>query len=496
MSENSILVLTTREKDWWWSLQEVIPAIENVWTRLSATRDETIHIAALPLSAEDEALIAATRWARVVITVTTSDTVRIALDLRERLGAAAQFILYVSGDSTEGFHAFGDLAGAVTERDLLIVSSEAEGAATRLCFPRARVAVLPFPLVDQFELTGNPARMALSRPRLVYVGRVSEQKNLHTLLVALWLLRKHLGPTVTLEICGRVDNLGSPNMALSFAGYDHYLEKLCADLELEDAVTWHGFKDRGWLLSHVHSAPHILVTASLHSDENFGASMLASLANGYPVVATAWGGHLSFEPWFTTQLTLVRINGTPLGPAIDPGALAAGLCQAVGHGGTLDADQHALLQARTAFSEADVARRTGMLLDAPIQAPQRLQKSLLLEHIDAARRGFGNARRIYEGYHDPLAQPFFAAFGMGDARAFDLAKHYMLPPWVRVTGKTVEITDPHRGNQRLPIAADGKQIVRMQLCPSSYVCHLPRSTAETLVRWGYAFEATALTPDA
>jgi len=34
VNHDSILVLSTRENSWWLSMQEIIPAIERVWTRI------------------------------------------------------------------------------------------------------------------------------------------------------------------------------------------------------------------------------------------------------------------------------------------------------------------------------------------------------------------------------------------------------------------------------------------------------------------------------
>src|SRR5579885_2803031 len=182
LSDNSTLVLTTKEKDWWWSMQEVIPAIERVWIGIGETMREKVHILCVPLSRELEQSIqsGASRLKRIVIIAATPETTKVALHLRNSLNVTAPIIVYVFGDSTEGFHAFGALSNALTENDVFIVSSEAEATATRCSFPKADVCVIPIPLVDQFKLKLSERNAGLESTRLAYVGRVSEQKNLHT----------------------------------------------------------------------------------------------------------------------------------------------------------------------------------------------------------------------------------------------------------------------------------------------------------------------------
>ena len=429
------------------------------------------------------------RIRRIVLTVATPDTVRLALRLRQRLQASTQIVVHVSGDSTEGFHAFGPLPDTLTEADLLIVSSEAEAAATRACFPNAPVRVLPFPLVDRFRLANEFGAQQPETHRLAYVGRVSEQKNLHTLLVSIWLLRRMsvLPPDVMLDIYGAGDNLGSPNMGLTFSDYESYLHDLTDKLGLTGLVTWHGFKPRDWLFDHVHLQPHILVSPTLHSDENFGASVLASLVNGHRVVAAAWGGHFDFAPWFPDQLNLVPVHRSTRGPVIDPVALARALARALPGGGSFRVDRAGLSRARAAFSEAGVAARTRAALSGIAAPPVPLKRSAVLHTIDRQRARFGGARRIYDGYDDPAAQVFFQAYGMAEPLDFDPTRRYFLPPWVRCSDQMLHIDDPHRGPQRLPCGSGQPPACEVVLCPAMTRQALPRGLVETLAQQGYAF---------
>jgi glycosyltransferase involved in cell wall biosynthesis len=490
VSDDSILVLTTREKNWWWSLQEVIPAIERTWTRIGQSRRENVRMLSVPLGPEIERSLqtAASQVKRIVLTVTTPDTVRIALLLRLQRNVTAPMIIYVSGDSTEGFHAFGALADLLTESDIFIVSSEAEAVTTRHCFPNARVSVIPFPLVDQFKVNDGERDTRLKVARLAYVGRISEQKNLHTLLFALWILRTFYGhqPEFTLSVYGSLDNLGSPNMGLKFPNYDKYLQRLAEVLGIRHLITWHGFKSRDWLFDNVHLEPHILVSPTLHSDENFGSSVLASLVNGHQVVTTAWGGHFDFQEWFSEQLILVPVHRSTRGPVVDPVLLAKSMRRATSRIST-NVDDAALTRARAAFSESEVTTRTAELLNHSSGKSVSLKKSPTLQLIHERRSLFGGMRKIYENYEDPVAQIFFEAYGMKEPLTFQEPSSYILPPWTSYSNHVLRVDDPHRGHQSFILDARISKPLEVTMCPSMKTCCLPESLVKSLVTQGYAF---------
>ena len=496
MSDDSILVLTTRGKDWWWSLQEVIPAIERIWTRIGQSKRESVRMLSVPLAPETEQQLEVAAWQlkRIVITTATPETVRVALLLRLEMKVAAPMVIYIFGDSTEGFHAFGALANVLTERDMFVVSSEAEAVATRCSFPNADVNVIPIPLVDQFKVNGGERDTRLKEARLAYVGRVSEQKNLHTLLFALWILRTFHGhlPEFTLDVYGSVDNLGSPNMGLKFPNYDKYLQDLAEVLGLEDTVTWHGFKSREWLFDNVHLEPHILVSPTLHSDENFGSSVLASLVNGHQVVTTAWGGHFGFQEWFSEQLILVPVHRTTMGPVVDPVLLANALLRAINRMSTVVVNDATLERARAEFSESNVTTRTFELLSRPSGKPVSLKKSPTQQYLDERRAFFGGTRKIYSDYADRVAQIFFEAYGMKEPLIFQEQASYVLPPWTSYSDNVLRIVDAHRGNQTFSVDPRTSEPRDVTMCPSMNTCRLPESLVKSLVTQGYAFSLPAL----
>ena len=337
---------------------------------------------------------------------------------------------------------------------------------------------------------------------MAYVGRISEQKNLHTLLLALWILRTSCdrAPKIHLDVYGSEDNLGTPHSGLQYPAYGTYLQRLAESLGVHDMVRWHGFKQRDWLFEHVHTQPHIFVSPTVHSDENFGSSLLASLANGHQALTTAWGGHLEFKEWFSEQLSLVPVHRSTRGPVVDPALLAGAILRAASRRHTATVDEDTLDRGRAAFSEGSVTARTLELLRRPGGRPVPLTRSPALACIDEQRAYHGGADRIYADYADPVLQVFYEAYGMTEPITFQEGASYVLPPWTSYADGVLHVNDPHRGQQSLPVSAYTSEPLDVTLCPSMQTCRLPERLVKTLVAQGYAFvlprgdRATEVTP--
>ena len=159
--------------------------------------------------------------------------------------------------------------------------------------PAIKPLVAPMPVpTDLFRPAG-----AHIPDRLLFVGKLTEQKGLHRLLNAMALMTR----PVTLDVigAGRVD--------------DEHLKELASSLGLADRITWLP------LLSQAELAPYY-ARAALHVipaiDEGLGLTAVESLLSETPVVAFASGG-----------VTDVVIDGQTgvLVPRGDVAALAAAL---------------------------------------------------------------------------------------------------------------------------------------------------------------------------
>lgn len=149
----------------------------------------------------------------------------------------------------------------------------ATGGAERLPSGRnPHIAWIFSTTLSQGELDETPLATpwdGVSPLRLITVGRLSEPKNLHSLMRALSLIRRE-HPGVHLDILGD----GETRFAL---------EALTSELEITDSVTFYGNVSHAQVMQAL-SASHLFVFPSLR--EGFPKALLEALACGLPVVAT------------------------------------------------------------------------------------------------------------------------------------------------------------------------------------------------------------------
>jgi glycosyltransferase involved in cell wall biosynthesis len=132
---------------------------------------------------------------------------------------------------------------------------------------------------------------------IVFVGRLSPEKDLDTLLEAVALLRQR-GSSTPLHIAG-----DGPERSR--------LERLCAERQLHDSVRF---------LGAVRNVPGLLATAGLlvlpSLSEGISLALLEAMASGVPVVATRIGGNAEVIEDERTGLLI---------PTRDPEALAGAI---------------------------------------------------------------------------------------------------------------------------------------------------------------------------
>lgn len=159
--------------------------------------------------------------------------------------------------------------------------------------PDVRPIVAPMPVpTELFQPSGEHIS-----DRLLFVGKLTEQKGLHRLLHAMALMTR----PVTLDVvgAGRVD--------------DQHLKDLAVSLGLGDRITWHPLLTQSALATfYARAAVHVIPAI----DEGLGLTAVESLLSETPVVAFESGG-----------VTDVVIDGDTgvLVPPGDVGALAAAL---------------------------------------------------------------------------------------------------------------------------------------------------------------------------
>ena len=146
------------------------------------------------------------------------------------------------------------------------VSSWLGAQVTRLD-PQTSVAVAPMPVVADLFHPG-PGRDA---NRLLFIGKLTEQKGLQHLLRAMTLMKSR--PSLDVVGAGRVD--------------DEHLRRLARELGLDARISWHPLLGQGELAALYRGAALHVIPAV---DEGLGLTAVESLLSETPVVAFASGG--------------------------------------------------------------------------------------------------------------------------------------------------------------------------------------------------------------
>lgn len=415
-------------------MQEIIPAIEEAWRR-SAGKNHHVRVVDVGRETIASYMADLALADQIVFTCFTSKLVRLGEFLRRDAGVRGRYVVYLHNQATIGcwpFYAWG--MGEHFRTDDVFVSSSTRDARTfRLTFPKGDVRVHPFSLPLPVDRMKSPGRNGFTT--FVYAGRLSSQKNLHTLLVAFALVAE-ARPDARLIIYGGEDGLGSPNMGFKDVGYSKFLVETAEALGIEGRVTFAGSLDREVLHRRLRD-PHVLVSASLHSDENFGMSALRSLCMGAPAVLSSWGGHADFAKEFPGRVELVAVRGSKRGPWIDPRELAREMSKALVKKAS---SRSGLVPAKYRMkAAADLVRR--LALEPEKKTKAKLEPSRLAKSVLSGREG---EQKVFASYGDRRAHAFLKGYGMGPVRRRP-AKKLRLLPWIFVSGDEIVARDPHRG---------------------------------------------------
>lgn len=397
------VVLTSTENFVWTSMQEIIPSIEEAWRR-SATAKHSVRIVDVGVESIGSYLADVVEADHIVFTCFTVKLARVGEFLRKQANVEGRYVIYLHNQATIAcWPLFAWGIGETLKTDDVFVSSSAFDARTlKLTFPRGRVAIHPFWLPGKLDRMRK--KKAADPINFVFAGRVSSQKNLHALVEA-FAIHARKNSTSRLVIFGGEDGLGSPNMGLKDVGYREQVETLAKRSGVGDRVEFPGALERK-VLHRKLKDPHVFVSASLHSDENFGMSALRSLCMGAPAVLSRWGGHADFKHEFDSRLELVPVERSKNGPWIDPEVFARAMTRAA-------RKLEAKARPRSHIPRRYRVESMASLIRELVRRP-RPKSSGRLEPT-AFARGILRGReemKIFSSYSDPKAHRFFVSYGM------------------------------------------------------------------------------------
>lgn len=142
------------------------------------------------------------------------------------------------------------------------------------------------------QATGRTLRESLGiepdDPLIVYAGRITLEKNLHTLLKTFRVVLNAV-PNARLVIAGAEHPSIFPELGTRAIALMRTLERLISHWQLDGRVLFVGHRDADTLRA-LYSTADVLVNLTLNHDENFGLVQIEAMACGLPVVGTTWGG--------------------------------------------------------------------------------------------------------------------------------------------------------------------------------------------------------------
>lgn len=449
---HNILLLTTEENFVWLSMQEIIPGIERCWKGLEKIdtqtpfRVEVFNVDQMKLSKVLKSFLQADT---IVFTAFNFKLAKLAESLRKDFSLSTRFVFYLHGMTSMGcwpMLKFG-MKDVFTKNDIFISTCHRDKETLELSFKESQVEVIPFGL-DNLPQTFPEHIPDPKQALFVYIGRISEQKNLHTLIQAFSLVEQPF----QLEIYGKEDGLGSPNMGIPAMEYQKWLEDLVKKLQLQDRVVFKGFVEREKLYQSLEGKSYCFISSSLHSDENFGMAVLRSLSQGQAAILSDWGGHHDFKHFFENQVFLTPVYKSLRGPFINPVDVKNKIND------YLEASHHYHDENIKRYQLQEVAQTIleKVVLKSP-NSKNLLKASPLALELLEAQEEFAEQKKnedqskgtkIFEDYADPYAHLFFESYGMineVDVSLLKDQKDVVVSPWVDWKEDEAVVNDPHRG---------------------------------------------------
>lgn len=424
-------------------MQEIIPAIEKVWSKAA----EKVGYKVVMFTAEDQSISSEIKREllnidAVFITAFNVFVAQKLVLLRKHMFIDAPWIFQLHNQATVGlwplFHwGMGEL---LNTQDRFISTCSRDAQCFEALFENSKADIIPFPALHMSCIDQKRG------PRFCYVGRISEQKNLHTLIWAYSIYRQH-GGQYQLELIGGEDNLSSPNMGMNTQSYLQVLKDLCQKLGVETEVHFKGHIKRDEVHQYWSENECVIVNASLHSDENFGLALMQGLTYGHYALVTDWGGHTDFAQKFNNQVTLLKVYNSKTGPFLDINEFAKSLFQ-------LEKKQrHNRKNIPYYYRFNSVVGQAQKILSETLQSKgydlESLKKTPLLEEILGRILKYKSYKtgQIFESYEDLLAHKFFNLYGMQNEK--EKTENIGIAPWCQKEKEQVIAKDPHRGKRAL-----------------------------------------------
>lgn len=434
------LVLSSSENFVWHSMQEIIPYIESKWALVGQTSDvATLNVDECSLT---EVVAQALKSQNIVLTCFNHKICKIASYLRFKMGLEINFIVYVHNMATIAFWPFREWGNCdfFKKSDLFVTSCQNDETTLNAIFNSPNILQLPFCYRENSVAFLN--KSFLRPDALIYVGRISAQKNLHNLILGYAIAsKKQVLPE--LHLFGKDDGLGSPNMAIQQQNHFEFLTRLTKDLNLTDKIKFHGHVDRSQINKFLAEKSCVGVSASLHSDENFGMAVFQQLLHGNRVLISDWGGHSDFAGYFPGRVDYITVQNSDFGPAVSADAVADGLLRALQPSETSNIILPEIFELRYQAQKC-------LHNVSPSYNSEVLNFSDLANRIFEQKKQFPHPTKIFSGYNDPLFIQVSNCYVGKSKHSFHQGNTPV--PWALLQQNIFRIEDPHKGTIELTFA--------------------------------------------
>ncbi len=477
----TITVLTSRENLGTTGVQEVLPLIENCWIAMNSADHEVVvlNIDQLALSDLTASFF---RSDKIVITCFNYRMCKTMQYVRDILRLNVGLVIYVHHMATIAFWPYRYFASndLFCQTDVFITSCQSDKDTLEKIFVKPTVQVIPFVLDAEENL--SPLKKMTPNKNLIYLGPISPQKNIHTLLLAYSLLKRSAkeNPPV-LILFGKEDYLGSPNMNLRNDDYLKFLNHLVLNLELKKNVFFKGHVDQNQVADFLKDKSNLFVSASLQSDENFGLEACRALADGNPAVLSDWGGHSDLKLYFDQQVDLVPVRLAEYGPSLSAFDLFKIIKEALKKSADVVRQP---IQKFTSLDYCIVEQKKAVLTQ---HLPLQLKFAELADQIYESKIDFTNSTtQIFSGFNDALFLEISKCYiGKTIADEIGTELSYSAVPWVTYNQNTFVIDDPHKGRLFIPNDLSLEKLYSIHLSNGLNIL-VSKETCERLYKNGFA----------
>jgi glycosyltransferase involved in cell wall biosynthesis len=208
--------------------------------------------------------------------------------------------------------------------DCFVLTCTADARIATMMLPGVTTELVPLGIQDAVFSPLAEQDRAIARTTLgldtqselfVYGGRVSVEKNVHSMLKVFATVWRHLADPY-LYVAGPILDTPFHELGAVPVNYARTLQRTIARLGIPPQRVHFTGQLPAERLRMLYAAADVAMNLTLHHDENFGLAQLEAMACGTPVIGTAWGG---LRDTVRSGVTghAVRTVVTPVGVKID-----------------------------------------------------------------------------------------------------------------------------------------------------------------------------------